>query len=60
MTTLNWFDSAIDPNPRARESGNFQSALHWIKSEISREPGRVIFWALVCLLANAFMFGWLQ
>ncbi len=36
------------------------STVTWMKIEMIREPGRVIFWAFVCLLANATVLGWLR
>jgi len=36
------------------------STLTWVKREAKREPGRLVFWAVVCLLATATVLGWLR
>jgi hypothetical protein len=35
------------------------SSLTWMRYEVRREPGRVAFWAVVCVLAYATVLGWL-
>ncbi len=65
MSTLNWHSPIDLHHPRkAGVAGQPRNGVpmiaNWIKSEMKREPGRIVFWAFVCLEANAFMFGWMQ